>query len=228
MYYSVNSKRYAMGHYTKQPCRQSYRRHIMLVAPSLEDLETTRHQSLEDTIRVILLRNRLQLLVVRRPVARENLLEASGVAPILVSATRPQLNQIGKGNSHVVKRVVQTSLLRSSIDLLRSLLNPLHNSIIILAPRPFNNLCIAQVHLLRVKAESVTAALGRGFYPQRANGLPVQLDGREVCGGDLGVELGKFSEEGAVDDADALEEFGAVGTGYGSGDEDVAVVILVW
>lgn len=107
------------------------------------------------------------------------------------------------------------------------MLNPLHNSIIILAPRPLNNLRIAQVHLLRVQAEGVAATLSRGFHPQGTNGLPVQLDGGEVCGGDLGVELGEFGEEGAVDDADALEEFGAVGTCYGPGDKDVAVVVLV-
>lgn len=41
--------------------------------------------------------------------------------------------------------------------------------------------------------------------------------------GDLGLELGKLGEEGAVDDADALEEFVVVGASDGSGDEDVAV-----
>ena len=48
----------------------------------LENLEPTRHQSLEDTSRVILLRNRLQLAVVLRSVSREDLLEASSVTPI--------------------------------------------------------------------------------------------------------------------------------------------------
>lgn len=66
----------------------------MLIAPSLEDLETTRHQSLEDTVRVILLRNRLQLLVVRRPVSGEDLLEASGVAPVSVNTRIHQRNHI--------------------------------------------------------------------------------------------------------------------------------------
>lgn len=224
MYYSIDF-RHALGHYTKLPSEQSYHRHVMLIAPSLEDLEATRHQSLEDTVRVILPRNRLQLLVVHRPVAGENFLEASSIAPILVSTTHPQLNKIGKGNSHVIEGVVQTSLLRGSINLIGSLLNPLHNIIIILAPRPLDNLRIAQVHLLRVQAKSVAAALGRGFYPQRANGLPVQLDDGEVCGGDLGVELGEFGEEGAVDYADALKEFGAVGTGYGSGNKHITAFI---
>lgn len=89
MYYSVDS-RHALGTLYKLPSGQLYHRHIMLIASSLEDLETARHQSLEDTIRVILLRNGLQLLVVLRPVAGKDLLEASGVAPVSVSTYTPK------------------------------------------------------------------------------------------------------------------------------------------
>ena len=37
----------------------------------------------------------------------------------------------------------------------------------------------------------------------------------------MGVELGQFGEEGAVDDADAAKELLVVGSGYGAGDEDI-------
>lgn len=49
---------------------------------SLENLESTRHQSLEDAGRVILLRNSLQPAVVSGSVSREDRLEASSVTPI--------------------------------------------------------------------------------------------------------------------------------------------------
>lgn len=48
----------------------------------LENLESTRHQSLEDAGRVILLRNSLQPAVVSGSVSREDRLEASSVTPI--------------------------------------------------------------------------------------------------------------------------------------------------
>lgn len=48
----------------------------------LENLESTRHQSLEDAGRVILLRNSLQPAVVSGSVSGEDRLEASSVTPI--------------------------------------------------------------------------------------------------------------------------------------------------
>lgn len=91
MYYSVDFKRHACSGNAIQNHPPGSQTMGMSIAV-LEDLEATRHQSLEDTIRVILLRNRLQLLVVLRPVAGEDLLETSGVAPILVSTIQaPQV-----------------------------------------------------------------------------------------------------------------------------------------
>lgn len=123
---------------------------------------------------------------------------------------------------HVVERIKQTRLLGSLVNLVRGVLHPLSYGIIILRASPLDNLGVAEVHLGRVQTQGVSAALGRRLHPEVADGLPVELDGGEVGGGDLGVELGQFSEEGAVDDADAVKEFPVVGSGYGAGDEDIS------
>lgn len=118
-----------------------------------------------------------------------------------------------------------TSLLGSLVDLVRGVLHPLSNGVIILRTSPLDNLGVAEVHFGRVQAQGVTTALGGGLHPEVTDGLPVELDGGEVGGGDLGVELGEFFEEGVVDDADAVEEFVVVGSGYGAGDEDITEFI---
>lgn len=48
------------------------------------------------------------------------------------------------------------------------------------------------------------------------------MDGGDVGGGNLGVELGELVEEGCVDDADALVELGVGCSLDGSGNEDIA------
>ena len=128
---------------------------------------------------------------------------------------------------HVVKRVIQALAVRSIVNLLGGLLHPLVDDVIVLGARPLDHLGIAQIHLGRVQAESVPATLGRRLHPQVADGLPVQLDGGEVDRRHLGVELGQLVEEGAVDQADAVEKLVVVGAGDCAGDEDIAVFLLV-
>lgn len=132
----------------------------------------------------------------------------------------------GKGCLHVVERIVKTSLLGGLVNLVGRLLDPFRHGIIVLRTSPLDHLGVAQVDLARVETEGVTTALGRCAHPEVADGLPVQLDGLEVGLGDLGLELGELGEEGAVDNADALEKFVVVGAGDGPGDEDVAVSLV--
>lgn len=120
-----------------------------------------------------------------------------------------------------------TSLLGSLVNLVGGVFHPLSHGVIILRTSPLDNLGVAEVHLGRVQAQRVTTALGGGLHPEVTDGLPVELDGGEVGGRDLGVELGQFLEEGVVDDADAVEEFVVVGSGYGAGDEDITGLLAV-
>lgn len=118
-----------------------------------------------------------------------------------------------------------TSLLGSLVNLVGGVFHPLSHGIVILRTSPLDNLGVAKVHLGRVQTQRVTAALGRGLHPEISDGLPVELNGSEVDGGDLGVELGQFSEEGAVDDTDGVKEFVVIGSGYGAGDEDITGLV---
>lgn len=155
-------------------------------------------------LRVVLLGNVDQTLLVRRTVTREDRLEPSGI-------------------THVVERIIQASLLGGIVDSIGSVLQPLSDDTIISRSNPFHDLGVAEVDLGRVQSQSVTAAGVGGLDPLSANGLPVQLDGGDVGGGDLGVQLRELVEEGSVDDADSLVEL-VIGCSLDcSGNEDITI-----
>lgn len=127
------------------------------------------------------------------------------------------------GIAHIVESIIQTSLLGGIVNGIGSILDPLSDDTVISRADPFHNLCVAKVDLSRVQAQSVTAASIGGLDPFSADGLPVQLDGGDVGGGDLAVQLGELIEEGGVDDADTLVEL-LVGCSLdGSGNENIAI-----
>lgn len=170
----------------------------------LVDLESTRHQSLENSIGVILLSNADELLVVLLAIAGEDRLETSSV-------------------THVVESVVETSLLGSVVDLVGGVLDPLGDDLVVSRSNPLDDLGVAKVDLRRVQAEGVSATGFGGLHPVSTDGLPVELDGGDVGGRDLLVQLRELVEEGLVDDGDSLEQF-LVGCSLdGTGDEDVAI-----
>ena len=123
--------------------------------------------------------------------------------------------------THVVESVVKTSLLGGVVDLVGSFLEPVGDDVIISRANPLNNLGVAEVDLRGVQTQGVSAARFGGLHPVGADGLPVELDGGDVGGGDLLVQLGELVEESLVDDGDSLEQF-LVGCSLdGTGDEDV-------
>lgn len=125
--------------------------------------------------------------------------------------------------THVVERIIETRLLSSIVNGIGSILDPLSDDTVISRADPFHNLCVAKVDLSRVQAQSITATSVGCLDPFRADGLPVQLDGGDVGGGDLAVQLGELVEEGSVDDADTLVEL-LVGCSLdGSGNENITI-----
>lgn len=166
--------------------------------------KSARHQVLENRSRVILLRNTHQTLVIVSAIAREDGLEARRIA-------------------HVVERVIQACLLRGIVNRIRGFLDPLHDSLVVLGASPLHHLSIGEIHLARLQAQRVAAGLGGGVHPQLADGLPVELDGLDVVGGDLVVQGRQAVEEGAVDDADAAVQLVEGLAGDGAGDEDITI-----
>lgn len=154
---------------------------------------------------VILLSHGDQLLVVRLTVTREDGLEAGGIA-------------------HVVELVVKASLLCGIVDRIGCLFDPLSHDVVVCRSNPFDDLGVAEVDLGGVQSQGVTTSSLGGLHPVGTDGLPVQLDGGDVGGGDLLVQLGKLAEEGGVDDADTLVEFLVGGSLDSSSDEDITAV----
>ena len=153
-------------------------------------------------MRIILLRNTIEPLVVLRAIAREDRLEASSI-------------------THVVECVVQTGLLRSSIDLVSGLFDPRSDNVIVSRANPLNHFCVAEIDLRGVQAEGISATSLRCLQPVGTDRLPVQLDSGNVGGRNLRVQLGELVEEGLVDNADAVEKLLVACALNGSGDEYV-------
>ncbi len=128
--------------------------------------------------------------------------------------------------THVVERIIQTFLHGRIVNRIRGLLDPLHDNVVVLGTCPLDHFRIREIHLARVQAQRVAAGLGGGVHPQLADGLPVELDGLEVLGGDLVVQGWEAVEEGAVDDADAAVQLVEGLAGDRAGDEDVALFQL--
>lgn len=168
------------------------------------DLETSGHQGLEDAVWVVLLRDRDQLLVVLRAIAGEDRLESSRV-------------------THVVEGIIETGFLGGIVDRICGLFHPRSNNIVIGRANPLKDLGVAEIDLGGIQTQSISTTSLGCLHPVSTNGLPIQLNSRDVGSRDLLVQLGKLVEEGGVDDADTLVKLLIGSACDGSGNKNVAV-----
>lgn len=92
--------------------------------------------------------------------------------------------------------MIYTSVTSIRVDSRRDLLNPRIDNSVILRVSPLDNFSVCEVSLRRVEAKGVSTTGLRGLGPHGLNGLPDELDLRNVLGRDLGLELREMREKG--------------------------------